>query len=138
MADIHWDWGDNGYTMVVTTRTNEVRFVSDMPTVSMDVQIRRGLPEPPVGPLATAAAPVTAAARAMLSPHEHAVIAEEIRYTYEPVSVVVHIFFKDEGTVRIHLNVDSQGEITTIRPPGHIGTTDRNCAKGVGKGVAPL
>ena len=138
MADIHWDWGDNGYTMVVTTRTNEVRFVSDMPTVSMDVQIRRGLPEAPVGPLDTAAAPVTAAARAMLSPHDRAALDEGIRYTYDRTQVKVHVFFQDEGTVRIHLNMNSKGEITTLRPPGVVGAHHSNCAKGLGKGVAPV
>ena len=135
MATIHWDWGDHGYQLLVSTRVTEVRFVSDLPTSSMDVQMMRGLPEPQVGPLATAAAPATAAA---LSPQERAELDAEIRYTYQPVQVKVHIWFQDEGTVRIHMNVNSKGEITTVRPPGNNSAHHMNCAKGLGKGVAPL
>ena len=136
MATIHWDWGDNGYELRVSTRVTEVLFASDLPVSTMDVQIMRGLPEPPRGALATTAAPATAAA---MSPHERAVEEEEVRYTYEPVQVKVHVFFQDEGTIRIHLNVNSKGEITTIRPPGVAnGAHHTNCAKGIGKGVAPL
>ena len=51
----------------------------------------------------------------------------------------MHVFFQDEGTVRIHVNVNSKGEITTIRPPGEVaGAHHSNCAKGLGKGVAPV
>ena len=136
MATILWDWGNHGYELRVSTRATEVLMSSDLPASSMDVQMTRGLPEPPVGPLAAVAA--TAAAGPM-SPHERAALDEGIRYTYEPVQVKVHVFFQDEGTVRIHVNVNSKGEITNLRPPGVVGGAHHsNCAKGLGKGTAPL
>ena len=136
MATIHWDWGDHGYELRVSTRVTEVLFASDLPVSTMDVQMMRGLPEPQIGPLAAAAA---AAPTGQMSPHERAALDEEIRYTYEPVQVKAHVFFQDEGTVRIHVNVNSKGEITTIRPPGVVaGAHHSNCAKGLGKGVAPV
>ena len=136
MATIHWDWGDNGYELRVSTRVTEVLFASDLPVSTMDVQMMRGLPEPPIGPLVAAAA---AGPTAQMSSHERAALDEEIRYTYEPVQVKVHVFFQDEGTVRIHVNVNSKGEITTIRPPGVVaGAHHSNCAKGFGKGVVLL
>ena len=58
-----------------------------------------------------------------------------MRFTYAPVQIKVHIFFADEGTVRIHLNINSAGEISTVRQPGN---NSLNVAKGVGKGVEPL
>ena len=126
MATINWDWGAAGYELLVSTRVTEVRFVSDMPTTSMDVQILRGLPEV-AGPLAPTAAPAAAP-----SPQEH---DADLRFTYAPVQIKVHIWFADEGTVRIHLNVNSAGEVSTIRQPGN---NSLNVAKGVGKGVEPL
>ena len=129
MATIHWDWGDHGYELLVSTRVTDVRFVSDIPTSSMDVQMLRGLPEP-AGPLAPSAAPASA-----LSPQER---DAEIRYTYDPVQIKAHIFFQNEGTVRIHLNVNSKGEVTTVRQPGVTTGNHMNCAKGVVKGVAEV
>ena len=135
MATIHWDWGDHGYELRVSTRVTEVLFASDLPLSTMDVQMMRGLPEPTIGPLAAAAA---AGPTGLRSPHERAALDEEIRYTYEPVQVKVHVFFQDEGTVRIHSNVNSKSKITTLRPPGMVGAHHSNCAKGLGKGVAPV
>ena len=135
MATIHWDWGDHGYELLVSTRVTDVRFVSDIPTSTMDVQMMRGLPEPAAGPLAVSAAPAVAAA---LSPQERAGLDAEVRYTYDPVQIKAHVFFQNEGTVRIHLNVNSKGEVTTVRPPGVTTGNHMNCAKGVGKGVAEV
>ena len=95
MATIHWDWGNHGYELRVSTRATGVLMSSDLPSSSMDVQMLRGLPEPPVGPLAVAAA---AAAAGPMSPHERAALDEGIRYTYDPIQVKVHVFFQDEGT----------------------------------------
>ena len=130
MATINWDWGADGYELLITTRVTDVRFVSDLPTSSMDVQILRGLPEAAAGPLAPSAAPAAA-----LTPPER---NGELRYTYDPVQIKVHIWFADEGTMRIHLNINSAGEVSTIRQPGIVTGNPMNAAKGVGKGTRQL
>ena len=68
-----------------------------------------------------------------MSPHEQSALDIGIRFTYEPIQVIVHIYFKDDGTLRAHYNVNSKGEISTVRPAG-AGAHHANSAKGIGKG----